>query len=38
MLVAADVLVLKTQYNITWNYFNSHELGDIIFNYWREWL
>ena len=35
---AADVLVLKTQYNIAWNYFNAHELGDRIMNYWREWL
>jgi hypothetical protein len=35
---ASDVLVLKTQYNIAWNYFNAHELGDTIFNYWREWL
>ena len=34
----ADVLVLKTQYNIAWNYFNAHELGDVIMNYWREWL
>jgi hypothetical protein len=33
-----DVLVLKTQYNLAWNYFNAHELGDTIFNYWREWL
>ena len=35
---SADVLVLKTQYNLSWNYFNSHQLGDSIFNYWREWL
>jgi hypothetical protein len=33
-----DVLVLKTQYNLAWNYFNAHELGDTIFGYWREWL
>ena len=33
-----EILVLKTQYNIAWNYFNSHELGDVIFGYWREWL
>jgi hypothetical protein len=30
--------VLKTQYNLAWNYFNSHELGNVIFDYWREWL
>jgi hypothetical protein len=30
--------VLKTQYNLSWNYFNSHQLGDTIFGYWREWL
>jgi hypothetical protein len=35
---ALDVLVLKTQYNLAWNYFNAHNLGDIIFGYWREWL
>ena len=34
----SDVLVLKTQYNIAWNYFNAHQLGDTIFGYWREWL
>jgi hypothetical protein len=34
----ADVLVLKTQYNLAWNYFNAHEMGDTIFGYWREWL
>ena len=22
----------------TWNYFNASQLGDTIFNYWREWL
>jgi hypothetical protein len=35
---SADVLVLKTQYNLAWNYFNAHQLGDTIFGYWREWL
>jgi hypothetical protein len=34
----AEVLVLKTQYNLAWNYFNSHELGNVIFEYWCEWL
>ena len=33
-----DILVLKTQYNIAWNYFNVHQLGDTIFEYWTEWL
>jgi hypothetical protein len=35
---STDVLVLKTQYNLAWNYFNAHQLGDVIFGYWREWL
>ena len=35
---SADILVLKTQYNLAWNYFNAHQLGDTIFGYWREWL
>jgi hypothetical protein len=35
---SANVLVLKTQYNLAWNYFNASQLGDTIFNYWREWL
>ena len=34
----ADVLVLKTQYNLAWNYFSATQLGDTIFGYWREWL
>jgi hypothetical protein len=34
----ADVLVLKTQYNLAWNYFNAYEFGQTIFDYWREWL
>jgi hypothetical protein len=33
-----EVLVLKSVYNAAWNYFNAKELGDTIFNYWREWL
>jgi hypothetical protein len=33
-----DVLVLKTEYNLAWNYFNAQQLGDTIFGYWREWL
>jgi len=35
---AAEVLVLKSEYNTAWNYFNSNELCKIIFTYWREWL
>ena len=35
---SSEILVLKTQYNLAWNYFNAHQLGDSIFNYWREWL
>ena len=35
---SAEILVLKTQYNLAWNYFNAHQLGDTIFDYWREWL
>jgi hypothetical protein len=31
------VLVLKTEYNKAWNYFNAKELGDTILGYWREW-
>lgn len=33
-----NVLVLKTEYNTAWNYFNAAELGNRIFGYWREWL
>ena len=36
--VGTDVLVMKTQYNLAWNYFNAHQLGDVIFEYWGEWL
>jgi hypothetical protein len=35
---SANILVLKSQYNLAWNYFNAHQLGDVIFDYWREWL
>jgi hypothetical protein len=34
----ADVLVLKSQYNLAWNYFNATQLTDCIYGYWREWL
>ena len=32
------MLVLKTEYNEAWNYFNAKELGDTILGYWREWF
>ena len=35
---SAGVLVLKTEYNLAWNYFNAAELGSTIFNYWSQWL
>lgn len=31
-----EVLVLKTEFNTAWNYFNAKELGDTILGYWRE--
>jgi hypothetical protein len=34
----ASTLVLKTQYNLAWNYFNAHEFGQTVFDYWAEWL
>jgi hypothetical protein len=33
-----NVLVLKTEYNMAWNYFNAAELGNRIFGYWHKWL
>jgi hypothetical protein len=33
-----DVLVLKSEFNTAWNYFNAKELGDTIIGYWRGWL
>jgi hypothetical protein len=35
---SVDILVLKTQYNLAWNYFSASQLGDTIFGYWQEWL
>ena len=32
----SDVLVLKTEFNTAWNYFNAKELGDTILGYWRD--
>lgn len=34
---AEGVLVLKSQYNTAWNYFNAKELGEVILGYWRDW-
>jgi hypothetical protein len=34
----ANTLVLKSEYNLAWNYFNAHEFGQTIFDYWRTWL
>jgi len=34
----AGTLVLKTEYNLAWNYFNAHEFGQVIFDYWGQWL
>jgi hypothetical protein len=33
-----EILALKSQYNMAWNYFNASQLGDTLFGYWREWL
>jgi hypothetical protein len=35
---SVDVLVLKSEFNTAWNYFNAHELGETIFEYMRTWL
>ena len=32
------VLVLKSEFNTAWNYFNASELGNTILGYWRDWL
>lgn len=34
----AEVLVLKSEFNTAWNYFNAKELGDEMFTYWRTWM
>jgi hypothetical protein len=31
-----ELLVLKSEYNEAWNYFNAKELGDIVLGYWRD--
>jgi hypothetical protein len=33
-----EVLVLKTEFNPAWNYFNATKLGDTILGYWREYM
>ena len=33
-----DVLVLKSEFNTAWNYFQAHELGDVVLGYWRTWM
>ena len=33
-----EVLVLKSQFNTAWNYFNATQLGDVILGYWRDWI
>ena len=30
------VLVLKSHYNLAWNYLKAKELGDTMLGYWRE--
>jgi hypothetical protein len=32
------VLVLKTEYNTAWNFFNAKELGDTVLGFWNEWF
>jgi len=32
------LLVLKSSFNMAWDYFNAHELGETILGYWRSWL
>ena len=34
---AHGVLVLKSEFNTAWNYFQAKELGDTVFTYWRTW-
>jgi hypothetical protein len=32
------ILVLKSEFNMAWNYFSAKELGDTVLGYWRSWL
>src|ERR1700724_329782 len=31
-----EVLVLKSEFNTSWNYFSASQLGDTIIRFWRE--
>ena len=33
-----EVLVLKTEYNLAWNYFSATQLTEQVIGYWKEWL
>lgn len=33
-----EVLVLKSEFNTTWNYFSATQLGDTMLGFWREYL
>jgi len=33
-----QVLVLKSEFNTTWNYFNASELGKTILDFWCDWI
>jgi hypothetical protein len=35
---STSVLVLKSEYNLAWNYFSARELGETVIGYWRQWL
>jgi len=33
-----QVLVLKSEFNTAWDYFNASELGKTILDFWHDWL
>src|ERR1700683_5602227 len=33
-----QVLVLKSEFNTAWDYFNASELGKTILDFWRDWI
>ena len=35
---SVNILVLKSQFNTTWNYFSALQLSNHIFGYWRGWI
>ena len=35
---ASNVLVLKSSYNLAWNYFSARELGETVTGYWKTYL